>query len=120
MDRTWQECDFDLFAFKTQLEKFAKNPGALLRMTRSLPGLGEFAQALQRGDYAKHFMRIVGIINSMTPSERCSPLLVNADRRLRIAHGAGVQADEVDQLLRFKLLFDMRFVVGGHLPKDRG
>jgi len=43
--------------------------------------------------------RIEGIINSMTPQERAKPELLKASRKRRIAAGAGVSVQEVNQLL---------------------
>ena len=42
---------------------------------------------------------IEGIINSMTPRERVKPELLKASRKRRIAAGAGVSVQEVNQLL---------------------
>ena len=41
----------------------------------------------------------MGIINSMTPAERTKPELIKASRKRRIAAGAGVTVQEVNQLL---------------------
>ncbi len=46
----------------------------------------------------------IGIINSMTPAERRNPKLIDPSRRQRIASGAGVQPQEVNQLVK---QFDM-------------
>ena len=43
--------------------------------------------------------RIEGIINSMTPQERAKPELLKASRKRRVAAGAGVSVQEVNQLL---------------------
>jgi signal recognition particle subunit SRP54 len=43
--------------------------------------------------------RTEGMINSMTPYERCHPELIKASRKRRIAAGAGVQVMHVNQLL---------------------
>ena len=43
--------------------------------------------------------RIEGIINSMTPQERAKPEILKASRKRRIAAGAGVTVQEVNQLL---------------------
>jgi signal recognition particle subunit SRP54 len=47
----------------------------------------------------KKIARIEGIINSMTPGERAKPELLKASRKRRIAAGAGVSVQEVNQLL---------------------
>ena len=43
--------------------------------------------------------RIEGIIDSMTPAERAKPEILKASRKRRIAAGAGVSVQEVNQLL---------------------
>ena len=43
--------------------------------------------------------QIEGIINSMTPVERAKPELLKASRKRRIAAGAGVSVQQVNQLL---------------------
>ena len=40
------------------------------------------------------------IIRSMTPAERHHPEILNASRRKRIARGAGVTVQDVNQLIR--------------------
>jgi signal recognition particle subunit SRP54 len=47
----------------------------------------------------KQFKRIEGIINAMTPAERRKPEIIKASRKRRIAAGAGVTVQEVNQLL---------------------
>ena len=43
--------------------------------------------------------RIEGIIDSMTPGERAKPEIIKASRKRRIATGAGVSVQDVNQLL---------------------
>ena len=43
--------------------------------------------------------RMIAIINSMTHKERRAPRLLNGQRRLRVAKGAGVQPAQVNQLI---------------------
>src|SRR5207244_11926099 len=47
----------------------------------------------------KQLKRIEGIINSMTRAERAKPELIKASRKRRIAAGAGVPVQAVNQLL---------------------
>ena len=46
------------------------------------------------------------MIQSMTPDERRNPDIINGRRRLRIAHGCGLEVSDVNQLL--KQFRDMR------------
>ena len=47
----------------------------------------------------RRIARIEGIINSMTPAERARPDILKASRKRRIAAGAGVSVQQVNQLL---------------------
>jgi len=46
------------------------------------------------------FKGIEAIINSMTPSERANPTLLNGSRRKRIADGSGTTVPEVNRLVK--------------------
>ena len=60
----------------------------------------ELARAAQSASMdEKRIGRLEGIINSMTPLERTKPELLKASRKRRIAAGAGVSVQEVNQLL---------------------
>ena len=52
------------------------------------------------------FVHIEALIQSMTPEERRNPDIINGRRRLRIAHGCGLEVSDVNQLL--KQFRDMR------------
>ncbi|HWI99492.1 MAG TPA: signal recognition particle protein, partial [Burkholderiales bacterium] len=67
----------------------------------------------------KQFRRIEGIINSMTPQERAKPELIKASRKRRIAAGAGVPVQAVNQLLgQFEQMQKMmKMMRGGNLQR---
>lgn len=48
----------------------------------------------------KMMRRTVGMIHAMTPKERAHPEIIKAARKLRIAKGAGVQVQDVNQMLK--------------------
>src|SRR6185295_17506320 len=88
---------FDLDDFKAQIAQMRKM-GGIAGMLDKLPA--ELARAAQDTTMSeKKIARIEGIINSMTPSERAKPELLKASRKRRIAAGAGVSVQEVNQLL---------------------
>ena len=91
--------DFTLEDMKTQFGKFAK-PGWMQRMLRVLPGMSELTKIMEGEDTSQQIGRLVGIINSMTPRERCEPLLIDSHRCRRIAHGAGVSNGDVQSVLK--------------------
>jgi signal recognition particle subunit SRP54 len=88
---------FDLADFKAQIGQMRKM-GGLAGLVDKLPAeLARAAQSAQVDD--KRIGRIEGIIDSMTPQERAKPELLKASRKRRIAAGAGVSVQEVNQLL---------------------
>jgi signal recognition particle subunit SRP54 len=88
---------FDLEDYKTQIGQMRKM-GGLSAMLDKLPA--ELARAAQDTTMSeKKIARIEGIINSMTPVERTKPEVLKASRKRRIAAGAGVSVQEVNQLL---------------------
>ena len=89
---------FDLEDFKQQISQM-KKMGGVASLIDKLP-----AQLTAQVDPAKlqddkQLRRIEGIINAMTPAERRKPELIKASRKRRIATGAGVSVQEVNQLL---------------------
>ena len=89
---------FDLEDYKAQIAQMRKM-GGLSAMLDKLPA--ELARAAQGATVSERkIARIEGIINSMTPTERAKPDLLKASRKRRIATGAGVSVQEVNQLLK--------------------
>lgn len=88
---------FDLTDFKAQFAQMRKM-GGIAGMMDKLPA--ELARAAQGATVdERKLARIEGIIDSMTPQERIKPELLKASRKRRIAAGAGVTVQEVNQLL---------------------
>jgi signal recognition particle subunit SRP54 len=88
---------FDLEDYKAQIAQMRKM-GGMKAMVDKLPA--ELARAAQGANVDERKIgRIEGIINSMTPDERAKPELLKASRKRRIAAGAGVTVQEVNQLL---------------------
>jgi signal recognition particle subunit SRP54 len=88
---------FDLDDFKSQIAQMRKM-GGLAALVDKLPA--EVARAAQGTTIdERRIARIEGIINSMTPGERVKPEILKASRKRRIAAGAGVTVQEVNQLL---------------------
>ncbi|HTL74801.1 MAG TPA: signal recognition particle protein [Casimicrobiaceae bacterium] len=88
---------FDLDDFKAQIQQMRKM-GGLAALVDKLPA--EIARAAQGASVdERRIARIEGIINSMTHQERVKPELLKASRKRRVAAGAGVTVQEVNQLL---------------------
>jgi signal recognition particle subunit SRP54 len=109
---------FDLEDYKQQVSQMRKM-GGLSAMLDKLPA--EIAKAAQGTQIDERKIgRIEGIINSMTPQERAKPEILKASRKRRIASGAGVSVQEVNQLLaQFEQAQKMMKIVsrGGGMQK---
>jgi signal recognition particle subunit SRP54 len=91
--------EFTLEDFRQQLQQLAR-PGLMQKFLALMPGMGELKSMLDQVDAEKDMKRLFGIIDSMTPAERRNPNLIDASRRRRIAAGAGVMHQEVNELLK--------------------
>lgn len=91
-----KSADINLEDFLAQLRQI-KKLGPLGNVMQMLPGMS----GLEIGDAEENRLkRTEAIIQSMTPTERQKPQLLNGNRRLRIAKGAGVEVRDVNQLLK--------------------
>ncbi len=89
---------FDLEDFRAQISQM-KKMGGMGAMLEKLPAQLQAAAAQSKVD-EKQIARMEGIICSMTPLERRKPDLIKATRKKRIAAGAGVPVQQVNQLLK--------------------
>jgi len=96
LEKKLREESFTLADFKDQLQQ-VRSMGSLDQILSMLPGMGGVKNL--RVD-EKEFVRIEAIINSMTPSERESPSMIDGSRRRRIAQGSGTQIQDVNRLLK--------------------
>jgi len=99
LEAKMQSGEFTLDDFRVQLEKMSK-PGLMQKMMGLMPGMGELQKMMEQEDTEGGIKQTVGIINSMTPDERRNPKLIDPSRRNRIANGAGVQTQDVNQLVK--------------------
>ncbi len=108
---------FDLEDFKQQIGQMRKM-GGVSALVEKLPA--QFAQAAQSSQMdEKQLRRVEGIINSMTPAERVRPEIIKASRKRRIAAGAGVPVQAVNQLLnQFEQMQKMmKMMKGGNMAR---
>ncbi len=105
--------------FKGLLEKVAK-PGLMGKMMGLMPGMGNMRQMLDSDEAAGGIRQTIGAINSMTAAERRNPKLIDANRRNRIAKGAGVQAPLISQLVKqFEMMKPLMQGLAGQGIGDR-
>ena len=91
--------EFTLDDFRDQLANIAK-PGLMQKFLSLMPGMGEMKEMLNSNEAEADMKRLFGIIDSMTPTERRNPKLIDSSRRRRIAAGSGTQHQEVNDLLK--------------------
>jgi signal recognition particle subunit SRP54 len=117
-DKVRKGKSFDLEDFKSQIAQMQKM-GGVASLLDKLPAqlVGQINPAQLQDD--KQFRRIEGIINSMTPQERARPELIKASRKRRIAAGAGVSVQAVNQLLsQFEQMQKMmKMMKGGNMAR---
>ena len=111
--------DFTLEDFLEQLGAM-KKMGSMTKLLGMLPGANSAAMKKQIDSIDDNeLVRTQAIVQSMTPSERRDPKILNGSRRARIALGSGRSVTEVNSLVdRFsaaqKAMRQMRS--GGGLP----
>jgi signal recognition particle subunit SRP54 len=92
--------EFTLQDFADQLRQLRKM-GPLGQIMEMLPGgMGQMARQVNPQDAERQFKLTEAIINSMTPTERRRPDILNASRRRRIARGSGTQVQDVNRLIK--------------------
>lgn len=107
--------DLSLTDFLEQMQQL-KKMGPLQNVLGMLPGVGNKLKNAEIDD--KALKKPEAIIQSMTKKERDNPDILNASRRRRIASGAGVTVQDVNQLMR---QFDqMRKMVKQMMGNKRG
>ena len=112
--------DFTFSDFLSQLEAM-KNMGSMSKLMGLLPGGGQMKKQIENFDEGE-LVRTRAIIESMTPSERNNPKILNGSRRARISRGSGRAISEINSLVeRFsqaqKVMKQMR---SGGMPNIPG
>ncbi len=91
--------EFTLEDFRDQLKSLRKL-GPLEGLLKMMPDMGIMKELKNVQVDEKEMTRTVAIIDSMTPKERANHMLINGNRRRRIARGSGVSVQEVNNLLK--------------------
>jgi signal recognition particle subunit SRP54 len=88
---------FDFNDFMGQIQQI-KKMGNLKDLAAMIPGMGKAMKDVDIKDDA--FKGIEAMIQSMTPSERENPQLLNGTRKMRIASGSGTSIQDVNKLIK--------------------
>jgi signal recognition particle subunit SRP54 len=117
-DKLKKTKNFDLEDYLEQLSTM-QNMGSFESILEKLPGGAQMQAQIKAANPEKEMRKTMAIIQSMTKQERRFPDLIKASRKKRIAAGAGVQVQQVNQMLRqFDSTRDMmRKVAGGGMGK---
>lgn len=90
--------NFSLKDFADQLNMVGKL-GPLQKIAKFMPGAGNISpEKMEEGQ--KEMKRFKAIISSMTKKEQVLPNILDASRKRRIAKGAGVEVQDVNELLQ--------------------
>ncbi len=115
MAEKMRKADFNLEDFLAQMQQ-VKKMGSMQSIMGMMPGMSGMQLP---DDSEKQMARTEAIILSMTFQERRKPAILNGNRRIRIAKGAGVKVLEVNQLLKqFEQMQKlMKMMKGGNQKK---
>jgi signal recognition particle subunit SRP54 len=90
---------FDLNDLRDQLVQM-ESMGGMGALMDKLPGTANLPEHVKQQANDSQFVRMVAIINSMTPKERRFPAIIKGSRKKRIAMGSGTQVQDVNRLLK--------------------
>ena len=113
---------FTLEDFREQLRQ-VRGMGSLEQLMGMIPGLSRVKGLPDVSAQERELKRVEAIIDSMTPTERQRPEILNGSRRKRIAGGSGTTVAEVNRLLKqfaemHKMMRQlMKAGKGGRLPR---
>src|SRR5579872_6702184 len=121
MQRKLIENEFTLEDFRDQLRQLRKL-GPLESLLGMMPQVGMMKELKNVKIDEKEITRVVAIIDSMTPGERANHMIINGNRRKRIAKGSGTSVQEINQLLKqyAQARKMMKTFSGGFLGKKLG
>ncbi len=118
-----REDSFTLEDFAEQLRQLRKM-GPLDQILDMVPFFkGAKVNPTELDAESRDLGRFEAIIGSMTPGERRTPVIINGERRARIARGSGTSVQDVNRLLKQyaqlrKMMKDMKGMGGRHGKKD--
>jgi signal recognition particle subunit SRP54 len=99
LERKIRKNEFSLDDFKQQLAQIRKM-GSLQDILGMIPGLNKMKAVQQIKPDDRELVKITAIIDSMTGKERLNYLIIDGQRRKRIARGSGTEVQDVNRLLK--------------------
>lgn len=99
LEKKLRKDEFTLQDFRDQLTQMRKM-GSLSDILGMIPGLGKMKTLKNMEVDDRELTRTAAIIDSMTVRERRNPLIIDGQRRKRIARGSGTSVQDVNRLLK--------------------
>ena len=90
---------FNLNDLRSQLEQML-SMGGVASLLDKLPGMDKVPGAVRHQADDREVVRMIAIIDSMTPKERRFPDIIKGSRKRRIANGSGSRVQDVNRLLK--------------------
>jgi signal recognition particle subunit SRP54 len=99
VDKVKSGKSFNMEDLKSQMEQMLSMGGVASLMDK-LPGAAKIPEHMKAQANDRDVKRMIALIQSMTPQERRHPELIKGSRKRRIALGAGLQAQDLNRLLK--------------------
>lgn len=101
MSRKIKKGQFNFNDFIEQMESM-KKMGSMKSLIGMIPGMGGMSDAIKNFDFenSSELKNIKAMVSSMTLKEREDPELLNNSRKQRIAKGCGMDAMDVNRILK--------------------
>jgi len=115
LEKKIRKNEFTLEDFRSQLTQI-KKMGSIKDMLSMIPGFNKVKALKNINPDEKELARVTAIIDSMTRKERHNYLLIDGQRRKRIAMGSGTTVQDVNRLL--KNYGEMRKIMKKMTSKD--
>ncbi len=115
LEKKIRKNEFTLEDFRSQLTQI-KKMGSIQDILSMIPGFNKIKALKQISPDEKEMVRVTAIIDSMTRKERHNYLLIDGQRRKRIATGSGTTVQDVNRLL--KNYGEMRKIMKKMTSKD--
>lgn len=90
---------FDLDDFKEQMEQMSQM-GGLSSLMDKMPGMSKIPDHVKNQVNDRELIKLIAIINSMTPQERRFPAVIKGSRKRRIANGSGTRVQDINKMLK--------------------
>ncbi len=90
---------FDLEDFRDQMQEMSKM-GGMGSLMEKLPGMGQLPDHVKNQVNDKEVVKLIAIVNSMTPQERRFPAVIKGSRKRRIATGSATRVQDINKMLK--------------------